>query len=107
MFNYKIYTSDAKVVAVSTFARKPVRGIAKCDPEDTFSVEAGKELAIARCDLKIAEKREKHARKKLSDAKKALLAAQAQVDYLIVYHKASTVKLDEAKVAVEKVLAKL
>lgn len=107
MAKYKIYSSDDKVIAVSSFARKHVRGVAKCDPADTFSFEVGKELAIARCDCKIAEKREKVARKKLEAAKKALLMAQAQVDLLTTYHKDATVKLSETRATVEHVLAKL
>ena len=69
---YKFYVNDeenpTKVYAVSTYAGKTVRGVASCDPRDTFSLEKGKELAAARCNEKIAKKREKRARQKLDEA---------------------------------------
>lgn len=58
MSKYNFYTDGkTKVVAVSTYAGKAVRGVAKCDINDTFSLEKGKELAAARCNEKIAKKR--------------------------------------------------
>ena len=58
MTKYSFYTDGkTKVVAVSTYAGKVVRGVAKCDVNDTFSLEKGKELAAARCNEKVANKR--------------------------------------------------
>ena len=58
MTKYSFYTDGkTKVIAVSTYAGKAVRGVAKCDINDTFSFEKGKELAAARCNEKIAKKR--------------------------------------------------
>ena len=58
MTKYSFYTDGkTKVIAVSTYAGKVVRGVAKCDVNDTFSFEKGKELAAARCNEKIAKKR--------------------------------------------------
>ena len=58
MTKYSFYTDGkTKVVAVSTYAGKVVRGVAKCDVNDTFSLEKGKELAAARCNEEIAKKR--------------------------------------------------
>lgn len=63
--NYKYYTDNKSVVvAVSTYAGKTVRGVAKCCSEDNFDLEKGKAIAAARCNLKIAEKRRKRANKK-------------------------------------------
>lgn len=61
---YRFYINeDARmVVAVSTFAGKPFRGIAKCADKDTWDVEFGKKLAAARCGLKIARERVKYAK---------------------------------------------
>ena len=50
-----------QVIAVSTYAGKEVRGVAKCDPRDEFDLEFGKQLAAARCAYKIAEKRKTRA----------------------------------------------
>ena len=39
---YNYYTTQNKVIAVSTYAGRTVKGIAKCDPRDTFSIDSGK-----------------------------------------------------------------
>lgn len=76
---YKFYTDDpknpTKIYAVSTYAGRTVRGIAKCDPRDNFSMQQGKELAAARCELKVAQKRKARAMRLLSEA--TSLKAQA------------------------------
>ena len=58
---YKFYIAKNKVIAVSTYAGKTVRGVAVCADSDTFDIEKGKRLAAARCNVKIAEKRLKNA----------------------------------------------
>jgi hypothetical protein len=60
-YRYKIDEENRTVVAISSFAKKVVVGVARCSPSDTFDVEKGKQLAAARCNLKIAEKRLKRA----------------------------------------------
>ena len=39
---YRYYTNGRRVIAVSTYAGKTVRGVATCDPGDEFSMEKGK-----------------------------------------------------------------
>ena len=73
---YKYYTSDNKVICVSHYAGKPVRGIAKCDPKDTFNLDTGTELATLRCDKKIAEKRVDRAKMRYKAAVEAVKRAQ-------------------------------
>ena len=82
---YKCYAYDEKrpdgtkcpvCVAISTYAGKTVKGIAKCDPNDNFSYDYGKKLAKARCDVKISRKRYKNADSKLKAAYEALIAAR-------------------------------
>ena len=65
---YKFFIANNSVIAVSTYAGKKVRGVAKCNPNDEFSLEAGQKLAAARCNLKIAEKRAKRAKTKFDEA---------------------------------------
>ena len=63
-YRFFIAEKDGKpyqVIAVSTYAGKEVRGVAKCDPRDEFNLEFGKQLAAARCAYKIAEKRKARA----------------------------------------------
>ena len=65
---YNYYVTDSKVICVSSYAGKAVRGISKCDPKDTFNVEKGKDLAQTRCDFKISEKRLKRANQRYNEA---------------------------------------
>lgn len=67
---YKIFVDEKhrKIIAVSTYAGKNVKGYAKADTRDEFDIEKGKKLAIARCNYKIAEKRAKRANMKVSKA---------------------------------------
>jgi hypothetical protein len=65
---YTYYIHGNEVIAVSTYAGKIVRGIAKCNPVDEFDVERGKVLAAARCNLKVAKKRRTRAAKKYQEA---------------------------------------
>lgn len=82
----KVDGTPYKVIAVSTYAGKKVRGIAKCNSRDTFSLESGKKLAAARCALKVAAKRVKRAETKLREADHQWMKADAHVrnmeDYL-------------------------
>ena len=81
---YKYVTRTKKdgvqqVIAISTYAGKTVRGVANCDPRDTNSLENGKKLAAARCNLKVAEKRKARATRKYNEAS---IAMQEQLRFL-------------------------
>ena len=71
-YNYYVATDKNgephQVIATSTYAGKVVRGVAKCDPRDEFSLEKGKALAAARCNLRIARKRHRAAEKAVNQA---------------------------------------
>lgn len=41
---YRYYTNGRRVIAVSTYAGKTVRGVATCDPGDEFSMERVRHL---------------------------------------------------------------
>ena len=76
---YRFYTDGTnKVIAVSTYAGKFVRGSAKCAPGDKFNPEIGQQLAAARCNEKIAKKRYERA---VIKYKEAVQEAAAAVDY--------------------------
>ena len=66
--NYEYIVADNKVICISRYAKKAVRGIAKCAPDDSFDVETGKKLAKLRCDLKVAEQRYKNAKNRMLEA---------------------------------------
>ena len=101
---YRFYVTDNKVICVSSYAGKAVRGIAKCDPKDTFNLEDGKKLAQARCDYKIAMKRVLRARAKHAEATKALGDAREYQDKMQNYYDESFkdfVRLSEELKALE------
>lgn len=80
--NYKIIVHQnpnnlgTEVIAVSSYAGRPVRGKAICAPDDEFDEEKGIALAKARCDLKIAEKRKNRAYRKFAESQKNLCEAK-------------------------------
>ena len=86
---YAFYVSEnqKQVIAVSTYAGRKIKGVAKCDPRDEFSLEKGKGLAAVRCALKIAEKRAKRAARKykeaIAESDARFKYAQKMQDYLI------------------------
>lgn len=82
---YKVITLPTSVIAISTYAGKTVKGIAKVDPRDTFDPEVGKQLAIARCAEKIAIKRQKRAEKKINEAQCQLDAARRHYEKMAAY----------------------
>ena len=83
---YKIFKSkDNKVIAVSTYAGKTVKGVSKCDPRDSFDQTFGEDLAIARCSYKIAKKRVKRAKTEQAKAIKAVDVAMRKMQKINNY----------------------
>lgn len=90
--------SDAKVVvATSTYAGKTVRGVARCHPNDEFDMDKGIQLAVYRCNLKVADKRQERAFRKVKEAKLALYEAQVFLDKMLDYRAQSVFDYLSAK----------
>lgn len=104
---YKYYVSENKVVCISSFAKKPVRGLAKCDPKDTFNVDSGKKLARLRCDVKVSAKRKQRAIQKLEEARATLAEAEARVAKMQQYLVDSTAELAQAEAELAEYVATL
>ena len=105
MTKYSFYTDGkTKVVAVSTYAGKVVRGVAKCDVNDTFSLEKGKELAAARCNEKIAKKRFTRAQNMHVDTLIEHGKLVARFTKVLNYRNDSEIALLEARNHVETIL---
>jgi hypothetical protein len=107
MPNYKFYSTDNKIIATSSFAGKTVKGVAKCDPVDTFSVESGEELAAARCNSKISAKRVKYLRGKLASACDELARVKAEVEQLTALYNEAVVSYSNSEAEITEILAKL
>ncbi len=103
-YKYKYYTAPNKVIAVSTYAGKVVKGVAKCDPRDTFDLEKGAALAKARCDMKIAEKRCKRAQSQYLEAGKIVANAKEHYNRMESYFNDSVDAYQKAYNEVEAVL---
>ena len=78
-------TKCMRVVAVSSFAGKPVKAHADCHPNDEFDREYGYALAAARCAEKIAAKRCNRAYNKVDEAKTLVNAAMAHLQKMMQY----------------------
>ena len=105
MTKYSFYTDGkTKVIAVSTYAGKVVRGVAKCDVNDTFSLEKGKELAAARCNEKVAKKRLIRAQNANIDVLLEYGRLMKKFEKAVSYKEDSQVALTEAENLVASIL---
>lgn len=110
---YRFYTATKidgqpyRVVAVSTYEGRIVRGVAKCDPRDAFDMELGKQLAAARCNQKIAAKRQRRADKELKKAVAAFDKAQAHMYKMNDYYEDARVASKNANSRVDTLLKKM
>ena len=95
-YEYKNENGGMTICAMSTYGGRPVKGLAKCDPRDEFDVEKGKKLAAARCNLKVAQKRQARASKKYLEASADFYNAQAFFDRMREYYMDSVDAVDEA-----------
>jgi hypothetical protein len=103
--NYKYIETPNKVIALSTYAGKTVRGVAKCHPNDTFDVEFGRKLAAARCNEKIARKRHERAFSQYAERIRKLSDAQVAANKSYAYYADATEQLREAKNYLDEVRA--
>lgn len=103
---YHYYETENKTIAVSTYAGKPVRGTAICAAGDEFSAAAGKEIAAARCNVRVCEKRRKRAAQKHQEAKANLAKAAREFERMISYLEDATRLEEEAKVELNAIIAK-
>jgi hypothetical protein len=104
---YRFYQAGNKVIAVSTYAGKAVRGVAKTDPSDEFDFEKGKKLAAARCNAKVAEKRYRRAKGKIAEAETQVKDATRFYDKMRHYYEDSWVALNSARKDVQNIVDEL
>ena len=109
-YQYITYTRQdgvKEIVALSTYAGKVVRGVAKCDPNDEYNMGLGMELAAARCNAKIAKKRKAAAEKARKEAVIALNEAKARLADMEDYVTDSHCKQTEAQDYLNSLLAEI
>ena len=103
-YNYRYIVADRKVIALSTYAGKNVRGIAVCAPEDEFDLDKGKEIARLRCAQKIAKKRLARAERKIKEAADEANNAINHYNNMVDYYKAASEGLNDANVNLDMAL---
>lgn len=104
-FEYKYIVNGRTVIALSHYAGRTVRGVAKCSPEDEFDVEFGKKLAAARCDLKIAEKRCSRAAERCTNAMDVRQMAEANYKDCLAFYLNAFEKVQVAEANLDKLMA--
>ena len=86
MSRYRVFRDNkGKIIVASSYAGKIVRGVAKCNENDTYNEDTGIALATARCDVKITNKRVMRAMAKYDAATKAVNNATAAWEKAIKY----------------------
>jgi hypothetical protein len=95
-YKFHIDEKGKKVVAVTHYAGRTIKGIAKCAPEDTFDIEFGVKLAVARAETKVARAKARNAATKYLEAAKAADAAQKRYDAMAKYYMDAVDQFDQA-----------
>lgn len=84
-YKFIVQPEKRRVIALTRYANKVVRAEARCSPTDEWNEEIGKKLASHRCNIKVAEKREKRAIQKLNEATLAYQKAQEEFNKALAY----------------------
>ena len=95
------------IIALSTYAKKPVKGVAVCHPDDEFDVEKGKALAIARCNEKVAKLRLRRSEDELKMAISLYEDAKKWLDDTLRYNEDAAEALALAEVDVKAICKSL
>lgn len=104
---YKFFFAGNKVICVSSYSGRKVRGVAICSEDDEYDREIGMKLARARCDAKITEKRYYRAAWCYDNALVAVNAAHKQEVKMAEYYTDAWTKYNDAVVALNKLQASL
>lgn len=103
-FNIYIDEKNKSVIAVCRYAGRNIRAVAKCAPEDTFDIEFGTKLAIARCEVKVAKAKIQNASVAYMKASIAADEAQRRYDKMKNYYMDAVDQFDEAIAAHNKLI---
>jgi hypothetical protein len=104
-YQFKNENGGITIVALSSYGGKPVKGYAKCDPRDDFDFEAGKKLAAARCNMKVAKKRRARAAEKYLEALEVFNQAKIAYENMREYYMDADDKLDDAALNLRNILS--
>ena len=102
---YRFFQHGNRVIAVSTYAGRTVRGVAVCASDDEFDLEYGKRLAAARCNAKVALKRRLRALNKAIEATAEYEKAEKHLHEMRQYWADAYDAYMDAETAVDQILA--
>ena len=100
---YRYFTTKNQVIAVSTYAGKIVRAVAKCNPKDEYDLEKGKALAAARLSVKVSKKRKKNAESKLEEARRNVAIAKHRERKMNAYLTDADAELLQTELALKNI----
>ena len=95
------YYHDTDVIATTTYCGKPVRAVAKCNPEDEYDRQFGEDLALARLNLKVAKKRRARSYEKMYAAADAHKKARDFYHEMCEYNSAAIQEVKDAEAAIK------
>lgn len=96
-YSFHVDEKGKKVIAVTHYAGHTIKGIAKCAPEDTFDVELGCKIAVAKAEVKVAKAKRRNAATKYCEAAKAADIAEHRYNKMKQYYIDSVDQLDDAR----------
>jgi hypothetical protein len=96
-YSFHINEEGKKVVAVTHYGGRTIRGMAKCSPEDVFDVEFGCKLAVARAERKVARAKVRNASTKYLQAAIAADKAEKHFDNMKQYYMDSVDQFDQTE----------
>ena len=79
-FYYDLKCDIKKVICVTYYKGKPIKGIAKCAPCDDFDISVGEKLAYLRCKNKFLKRKSEQATSAYSKA--VVAAGKAEMNRL-------------------------
>lgn len=106
-YKYTIDEANKTVSAQSTYAGNAVKAVAKCDPRDEFDIGAGKRLAAARCNAKVAYKRKQRAHNNCMKALAMVAEANAYLKKQMAYLDDASTELAKANEEVARLVVKM
>lgn len=104
---YRFITTGNKIIALTTYAGRTVRGVSKCDPRDGFDIEKGKKLAAARASLKVAQRRFDRSCAKLAEAEDMVARAEDRLSKMCRYEDDAYEAMIAAEDAVQALVAEM
>lgn len=96
-YHFYYHLENHTIVCTTLYKGKMVRGIAKCSPEDDFSLETGKNLAYLRCKTKFLRKKLKRAYNAKRDAVIAEARARNNLNKAYEFVSDSDIQLEVAE----------